>query len=144
MAMETDLLDRQIIDLLMEDAHRSSEVLAEYLNVSSSTVRRRMKRLVEQGIVHIVALPQPNKVGLFSEAIIALDVSHDKTSLVLEQLNGYPEVRWAAATSGRFDIMLYVWLSTTDDLHNFINELGKLDGVLQSETFICLHVAKSP
>jgi len=142
--MKIDSIDRQLIDLLMQDAHRTSEELARYLNVNSSTVRRRMKRLVEQGVINIAAIPKPSEVGLSTEAIIAFDVPHEKIDSVLEKLHGYPQVRWAAAMSGRFDIMALVWLRSTDDLHKFILELGKLEGVIKTETFICLHVAKSP
>ena len=142
--MTIDSLDRQLIDLLMQDARRTSEELARYLNVSSSTVRRRMKKLVDQGIVHIVAIPEPSEVGLFLEAVIALDVPHPKVVSVLEKLHSYPQIRWVAGMSGRFDIMAYVWLRSTDELHNFILEVGKIEGVTKTETFICLHVEKSP
>ncbi|MFC2035171.1 Lrp/AsnC family transcriptional regulator [Chloroflexota bacterium] len=142
--IETDLLDKQIIDLLMEDARRSSKVLSKHLNVNSSTIRRRIKRLVEKEIIQIVAFPEPDKVGLHTEAIIALSVSHENSASVLEKLRGYPEVRWAAAMSGRFDIMAYVWLPTTDDLYKFIRVIGGIEGVTQSETSICLHVYKRP
>jgi len=103
-----------------------------------------MKRLVEQRIVHVVAIPEPSEVDLSVEAIIAFDVHHDKVVSVLKELHEYPQIRWVSSMSGRFDIMALVWLRSTDDLHKFILELGKVEGVTKTETFICLHVEKSP
>ena len=132
-----------MIDMLMQDARRSSAVLGKELNVSSSTVRRRMKRLVEKGVANIIAVPEPSKVGLMVEAIIAMDVSHERVDAILQELRQFTQVRWVAATSGRFDVMAYVWLDSTEDLYRFIeNEVGKLEGIIKSETFICLHVEK--
>lgn len=129
--------------MLMQDARRSSNVLGKELNVSSSTVRRRMKRLVEQGVANIIAVPEPSKVGLMVEAIIAMDISHERVDEILHELRKFPQVRWVAATSGRFDVMAYVWLDSTEELYRFIeNEVGKLEGIIKSETFICLHVEK--
>jgi len=140
-----DLLDKQLIELLMQDAGKSSGMLAKRLNVHSSTIRRRIKKLVEQKKIRIIALPKPSEVGLFLEAVIALDVAHDKLNSAMETLGKHPEVRWLAATSGRFDIMTYVWFHSTDELYNFIEtKVGNLEGLKNSETFICLHVEKHP
>ncbi len=143
--MTIDLLDEQLFNLLMEDARKSSDVLAKQLNVSSSTIRRRMKRLVEQEIIHIIALPDPSKIGLSLEAVVALDIVQENVNAVIEVLRKHPKVRWVSATSGRFDVMAYVWFASTDELYDFMgSEIGSLEGLKNSETFICLHVAKHP
>jgi len=138
-----DSLDKQLIDLLTQDARQSSDVLGKRLDVSSSTIRRRVKKLIEQGIINIIAVAEPVKVGLSVEAVIAFDVSHEKVNSILKAIRKYPQVRWAAAMSGRFDIMALVWFDSTEDLYMFMeNEIGNIGGVLKSETFICLHVEK--
>ena len=78
-----DLLDSQLINILTQDANTSSSVLAKKLNVSSSTVRRRKRSLLDQGMIRILAVPDWNKVGLPLAAIIALDVSGEKIKLEL-------------------------------------------------------------
>jgi len=138
-------IDEQLINLLMQDARKSSEVLAKQLNVHSSTIRRRIKKFVEQKKIHIIALPEPKEIGLPLEAVIALDVAHDKLNSVTEALSKHPNVRWVAVTSGRFDIMAYVWLHSTNELYKFVEtEIGSLEGLKNSETFICLNVSKHP
>lgn len=141
--MKIDSLDSQLIDILMRDAHTSSDVLAEKLKVSSSTVRRRKKSLLEQGIMRIHAIPDWDKIGLPLAAIIALDVSSEQTDSVLKALSKYQNSTWIAVTSGRFNIVSLWRFSTTEKLYRFIEDvIGKLEGIIRSEIFIGLHVEK--
>ena len=141
--MAIDLLDTQLIDLLMQNAYVSSAALAKQLNVSSSTVRRRVKSLLEQGIIRIIAVPDPSKVGLPVVAFISLEVSHDKINSVLKALSKFPHVAWVGATSGRFNVRSVWWLNSTEELYRFMeSEIGKIDGIMRSETSICLQIEK--
>jgi len=141
--MEMDLLDSQILDILMQDANTSSSVLAKKLNVSSSTVRRRKKSLLKQGMIRILAVPDWNKVGLPLTVIIALDVSSEKTDSVLKALGKYHYATWIAVTSGRFNIVSLWRFSSTEELYRFIgSEISKLEGIIRSEIFIGLYVEK--
>ena len=143
MDMTIDSLDNRIIELLLEDAHQSSVVLGKQLGVSSSTIRRRLNRMVEKGVIKIVAYPDPNSIGLGVVAIITLNVSHDKLDKVMKELRDYTKIKWVAAISGRFDIMATVWIESTEELYKFLeNEIAKIEGITKSETFICLHVEK--
>ena len=141
--MPIDLLDKQLIDLLMQNAHISSAALAKQLNVSSSTVRRRVKSLLEQGIIRIIATPDLYKLGLPVVAFISFEVSHEKIKSVLNTLSGYPQVAWMAATSGMFNVRSVWWVSSTEELYRLLeSEIGKIDGIIRSETSICLQIAK--
>ena len=138
-----DLVDEKIIQLLSQDAWRSSEALARQIGVSSATVRRRIKRLVKSGTLRVGAFVDPAKVGQSLGALVALGVPHDKVERVAEELSTLPEVKWVASATGRFDILVFVRLASTDELANFVqNKLPKLEAVRSSETFVCLHVHK--
>lgn len=139
-----DSLDEQLINLLARNANQRSNTIANQLNVSSSTVRRRIKQLTKQGVLRIVAIPEPDKIGLPLQAIISFDVDHDKLDFIMKKLGKRPEVKWLSATTGRFDIIALVWFPSTDKLFSFMEtEISKLEGVRNTETFICLHVTKS-
>ena len=141
--MAIDLLDSQLIDLLMQNANISSGALAKQLNVSSSTVRRRVKSLFEQGIIRIIAFPDLKKVGLPVVAVIAFEVSHEKIDSVLKALSEYPHAAWVVATSGRFNVMSVWWFNSSEELYRFIeSEIGKIEGIMRSEIFIGLHEEK--
>ncbi len=138
-----DSIDKPLIQLLGGDALQSSEVLAKQLNVSAATVRRRIRRLIKDGTLRIVAVVDPNKVGLPLAALLALDVPHEQLDMVTDALAKHPDVKWVSTTTGRFNIMAMVRSSSTDDLATFMQkELPRLEGVKNSETLICLRVKK--
>ncbi len=138
MARAVDSLDGKLIRLLQQDARRSSEVMAKKLGVSPATVRRRVRNLIRKGVVRIAAIPDPEKVGLHLAAIIALKVDHDRLE-VMSTLTARGEVSWACTTTGRFDILAMARFHSTEELTRFLqNELTKIDGIRDSETFVCL------
>ena len=136
-----DSLDERLIKLLQEDAGQSSDVLAEQLKVSAATIRRRIRRLINSNIIRIGAVVDPGKVGLPLAAVIAIDVAHDKLDSAIQKLTHRPEVIWVSTTTGRFDIIALARFSSTDGLSKFVqNEMAKIEGVKDSETFVCLHM----
>jgi len=136
-------IDEQLVRLLGQDARQGSEALAKQLKVSAATVRRKIGSLVRNGTLRIAGVVDPSKFGLPLAVVITLDVAHTKLGTALETLTSWPEVRWVASTTGRFDIIAIARFSTTDDLSAFItNKLSRLDGLKDSETFVCLEVKK--
>ena len=141
--LKSDSLNQRIIRLLHQDGRQSSNVLAKQLGVSSATVRRRIKKLVQSGLLRIVALVDPDKAGFPFMAVIALDVVHDKIDTALKMVAARPEVIWVSATTGRFDVMAIAHFATSNDFSEFLREeLAKIDGLKDSETFLCLHIEK--
>ena len=139
-----DLLAMQLISLLEENANQTSEELAKQLNVSSSTVRRVRKELIKQGTLHIVAIPEPKNIGLNMFAIIAFNVQHENLTSLLDALKSRKEVKCLYATSGRYDMMALMWFSSTEQLYKFMEEdVAKLEGVKDTETFICMRAIKN-
>ena len=139
-----DLLDKDLISLLQQDANQTSEKLAEQLSVSPSTVRRRMSELIKHGVVRIVAIPEPAQIGLPLIAIVAFQIFHEKINSFLQALSSRNDVKCLYVTSGRFDVMALMWFSSAEQLYSFMeSEVGKLEGVKATETFVCLHVEKS-
>lgn len=138
-----DSLDERLIKLLQKDARRSSDVLAKQLKVSPATVRRRMRRLIQNGTMRIAAIADPAKIGLPLAVMIALHVEHDKLDSVVEQLYKRPEVGWLSSTTGRFDIMALARFPSTEGLSKFIQkEITEIEGIRDSETFVCLNIKK--
>ncbi len=139
-----DSLDKKLIELLMEDAQRSSEMLGKQLKVSSATIRRRTKKLIQNGVMRIMAVTDPSKAGAPLAVVIAFDVVHEKLDSVTQLLANRPEVRWASTTTGRFDLIIIARFGSTEELANFAQkELPKIKGIRDSETFVCLHVEKA-
>jgi len=138
-----DDLDEKIMRLLRSDAHQSGETLSKKLGVTAATIRRRIRELLRRKILRIVGLVDPNKIGFPLAAVIAFDVEQEKLESVVKMLANRPEVVWVSTTTGRFDIIALVRFRATDELAAFMQkEMRQSQGFRDSETFICLHVAK--
>lgn len=138
-----DSIDKPLIRLLGSDALQSSEALARQLNISAATVRRRIRKLVKDGTLRVVALVDPDKVGLPLGALLAIDVPHEQLEAVTDKLSSHPEIKWVATMTGRFNIMAFLRSSSTDELASFLQkELPPLEGIRNSETLVCLNVKK--
>lgn len=136
-----DLMDQQLISLLKEDAQQSSNVLAKKLHVSPATVRRRIKKLTQSRVLRIRAVVDYNKLGLPLAALFGFDVAHDKLDATMRALAGLPEVLWLSTTTGRYDIIAFARFASTSELANFLQkEMASIDGVKESETFLCLQI----
>jgi Lrp/AsnC family transcriptional regulator, regulator for asnA, asnC and gidA len=135
-----DEIDQKLIELLMSNSRQSSRVLADKIGIDGSTVRRRVKKLVDDGVVFYSVLPNPDVLGFPVRAVIALNVDPGKISKVIKMLNNLKEIKWIYPTTGRFDIILFVWLDSIEAIYDFIEDaIGKIEGVRNAETFICLN-----
>jgi len=141
--MALDALDEKLIGVLKENARQSSEKLAKKLNVSPTTVRRRLKKLIRTQAVRMVALVEPSKAGISLLTIIAFDIAHDSLDQAIQLLMDQTEVKWISTTTGRFDIMVEAAFHSTQELSDFLQKkLVGLKGLKDTETFVCLEVKK--
>jgi DNA-binding Lrp family transcriptional regulator len=138
-----DSTDEKIIRLLSKDSRQSSRKLSKQLKISASTIRSRLKKLIRNENLQFIIAIDPFKVGLPVVAHILLDVEQDKITQTLEVLVKFPEINYVSATSGRFDIIVFACFVSHHELAQFLqNQLGKLEGVRDSETLICLDIRK--
>ena len=77
-----DKLDYKIVSMLKQDGRLSNANVARVLKVSEGTVRRRLKRMTNENIIRIFAVPNPESIGLHSEALIGIQVDPDKMEII--------------------------------------------------------------
>ena len=134
-----DELDTRIVEILQGDGRASNAGIARQVGVSEGTVRRRLKRLVQEEYIQVVALPDPAKMGYNSQALVGVQVDPDKVSQVADDLSGLKEVKWVAITTGAFDIFGWVTLQSAEALGIFLRtQVGVIPGVRRTETFVKL------
>ena len=134
-----DDLDTRIIGILQKDGRSSNAGIARELGVSEGTIRRRLKKLVETELIQVIALPDPDKIGFHTEALIAIQVDPGENDTVAEALSNLREINWVTQTAGRYDIFVWASVTTAKELGIFLSgTLGKINGVRHSETFISL------
>jgi len=139
-----DSLDHKLIELLEKDTQRSSEKLAKKLRVSPATVRRRIKRLIQNGVIHFMGVIDPYKAGLPVGVLVAMDVDHEKFDQVTEALAEHPSIRWVAIATGRFDVLAFARFPSNEELSSFLEkDLAAIEGIRDSETFFFLSMKKA-
>lgn len=139
-----DELDQQIIEQLVKDGRKSSKELSKELHADSSTIRRRVHRLIEEGVIYIVALPVVAKAGFPTQAIIGLNIDTLELENSLKIINEIPECKFVSVTTGRFNVMIISWCRSTADINKLMQRmLMKVKGVKSYETFICMNIAKT-
>jgi Lrp/AsnC family transcriptional regulator for asnA, asnC and gidA len=138
-----DDLDRKIIELLQINGRASNARIARDVGVSEGTVRRRLRRLVQDEIIRVVAVPDPEKMGLSTVALIGIQADPDKLDDVAERLAALPETQYVSLTTGSFDLFIWVALLSSEELGNFLrHSVGVITGVRRTETFVNLVIVK--
>ena len=138
-----DNLDTKIVGILQKDGRASNAGIAREVGVSEGTVRRRLKRLVDDQIINVVALLDPSRLGYSSEAIVGIQVDPDKIDDASETISDLDGVSWVVVTTGAYDIFAWIAVESAEVLGNFLrHQLGSVTGVRRTETFVNLAVKK--
>ena len=138
-----DELDSRIIALLQAEGRASNAGIARKVGVSEGTVRRRLKRLIQEEYIRVVALLDAGKMGYAAEALIGVQVDPDKTDQVADSLAQLEEINWVTLTTGSFDIFGWATLESSEALGIFLRtKVGTIPGVRRTETFVNLAAKK--
>jgi Lrp/AsnC family transcriptional regulator, regulator for asnA, asnC and gidA len=141
-AGEVSELDKRIIEHLQEDGRRPFTQIAAVLGVSEAAVRARTNRLVERGIIQVVGVADPGKLG-FQQALIGIRCEPGRIVEVADALAELQEVDYVVVTAGRFDILIEAVAEDNEGLLHFLNErLQRIGGVRDTETFTYLRLVK--
>jgi Lrp/AsnC family transcriptional regulator, regulator for asnA, asnC and gidA len=139
---ELSELDKRIIEHLQEDGRRPFTQIAAVLGVSEAAVRARTNRLVERGIIQVVGVADPGKLG-FQQALIGIRCEPGRIVEVADALADLQEVDYVVVTAGRFDILIEAVAEDNEGLLHFLNErLQRIGGVRDTETFTYLRLVK--
>lgn len=137
---ETDL---KVIEALRKDGREAFAQIAEQLSVSPGMIRQRFNRLVEMGVLKVVAITNPLRMGLKTMAMIGIRVDGDKLLQVAEKIAAFDEVVYIVIVSGRYGILAEVFCRDHADLLTFLTEkLSRIDGVRETESFMHLKIVK--
>jgi Lrp/AsnC family transcriptional regulator for asnA, asnC and gidA len=142
-ATAVDAVDRSIIRLLQRNGRTSNTDIGRTLGLTETTIRKRIARLVAEGLIEIVAVPTPKAVGMTTSAIIGLSVKLGQLRAVSETLAAYPEVRYLGMATGRYDLIIEAFFNDHEHLLEFVSEkLGSVPEVTNVETSVILKVEK--
>jgi Lrp/AsnC family transcriptional regulator for asnA, asnC and gidA len=138
-----DKTDRAIITRLQYDGRTPYTDIAADLGISEGSVRHRVKRLIDSGMLQIVGIVEPQFLGWNAAGMIGVIVQAGKVDAVARQLAQFPEVSYLFMASGGFDLFVEVYCRDMDHFVSFLNqELQLVPGVQRTETFMILKMYK--
>jgi len=137
-----DDIDAQLIRHLQVDGRRPYTQLAKEVGLSEAAVRQRVQRLLERGVMQIVAVTDPLQLGLHRQAMILIKVEGDLREVAAE-LATFDEVDYLVLTAGSVDILAEVLVTDDDALLELLNDrIRKVPGVVGTESVIYLQLTK--
>jgi Lrp/AsnC family transcriptional regulator for asnA, asnC and gidA len=132
-----DDLDRALCAELAVDARRSNREVARALGTSERTIRNRLSRLEESGLLHICTVLDPRAIPDLAVRGFVGVRSAGRSVEVAEQLAALPEVRGVTVTTGSLNIQLVVGAQSVDSLHALVrDQIRPVEGVRSTHTVI--------
>jgi Lrp/AsnC family transcriptional regulator, regulator for asnA, asnC and gidA len=137
-----DDIDKAIIRELQLDGRTPYAKLGPAVGLSQAAVRQRVQRLIENGVMQVVAVTDPLMLGFKLEALIGVEVEGD-LRVVASKLAKVDNVDYVVVTTGRFDLVVEVVCRDHEELLHIINDVIRaVPGVRATETFTYLHLEK--
>jgi Lrp/AsnC family transcriptional regulator for asnA, asnC and gidA len=139
-----DKIDRQIVNLLMEDGRMpSAEIARRVGDISERSVRYRINRLVSQGVVQVGAIVNPRKLGFSVVADVWLEVESGSIFDVARKMTEYECISYVAYSIGETDVSVQIIARDNAEIYRFVTEvIGKTQGVRKTTTSIVPRVLK--
>lgn len=148
-AKPIDALDCQIINCLMEDGRMPAVEItrrchqAGLTQATERSVRYRIERLRQQGVIKICAIPDPHALGFEIVADVFVEVEPAQINEVARQLAAHEMVSYVATSIGENDVSVQIVAHDTQEVYAFATEvIGRLPGVRKTTTSIVPHTLK--
>ncbi len=137
-----DDVAKAIIEQLQQDGRRSYAAIGKEVGLSEAAVRQRVQRLIESGVMQVVAVTDPLQLGFARQAMVGIEVS-GALEPVADALSEMDEVDYVVITAGTFDLLAEVVCESDEHLLELISEkIRRIHGVRRTETFMYLKLRK--
>ena len=118
-----DDLNQRIIHMLQDDGRAAYDAIGQELGVSGGTVRNRVTRMREAGLLRIVAVVDPVAADYEADAMLGIKTAPGTTPAeIAQRLDPHPAVVYIMWVGGRFDLLVEVVCDQENELASFLNE----------------------
>ena len=140
---QLDKTDQAIVSQLQYDGRKPYTEIAAELGVTEGAVRRRVKRMIDQRMLQIVGIVEPQFLEWNAAGMIGVSVQAGRVEEVGEQIAHFPEVTYLFMASGGFDLFVEVYCRDREHFVSFLNKrLQQIPGVERTESFMILKMFK--
>jgi DNA-binding Lrp family transcriptional regulator len=141
--IDLDEIDIAVMQQLIDDGRQSSRNIARRLNVSEGTVRARVNRLIQSGLIRVVAMVEPVALGLIG-VIASISIRADRAQLknIHHELGAVPNVVFTAVCLGSWDLHVTVTATTAYQLMQIVGTIQAIDGVTATDAMLMTDVLR--
>ena len=137
-----DDVSRAIIEQLQQDGRRSYAAIGKVVGLSEAAVRQRVQRLIDGGVMQVVAVTDPLELGFARQAMVGVRVNGPMEP-VADALVDLEEVDYVVVTAGSYDLLVEVVCESDEHLLEVISsKIRRINGVVATETFMYLKLRK--
>ncbi len=136
-----DEKDREIIKYLQTDGRMAYSSLGRLIGLSDAATRQRVRRLCARGVIDIVAVTDPVKIGLGYQALLGVTVTDDARELAAK-IGAMDDAVYIVLTAGRYDLIVELVCTDGDTFVTHVNTIRTMDGVMSVETLPYLGITK--
>ena len=140
-AVKLDPVNRRIIEILQREGRTPFTSIARELGISEAAVRARVQRLTDAGVLDVVAVTNPLKLGFDVMALVGVQANSD-LGHVADVVSEWAETSYVVITSGSYDLLVEVVCEHNRHLLDVVQRLREIDGVKSTETFMYLDMVK--
>jgi Lrp/AsnC family transcriptional regulator, regulator for asnA, asnC and gidA len=140
-AVVLDTTAKQIIEQLQQDGRRSYAAIGKAVGLSEAAVRQRVQRLIDTGVMQIVAVTDPLTLGFRRQTMIGIKCEGD-LERVAEHVAVLDEIDYVVITAGSFDLLVEVVCEDDDHLLEILSRIRSVPSVTSTETFVYLKLRK--
>jgi Lrp/AsnC family transcriptional regulator for asnA, asnC and gidA len=138
-----DKTDRAIISFLQYDGRMPYTRIADELGITEGGIRRRVKKMTDEGVLQIVGIVEPHDIGLDEAGMIGVTVEGRPLDDVAEEIAGYSEVTYLFQAAGEFDLFVEIFCRDREHFVEFLNNtLQRIPGVRSTQSFLILKMHK--
>ena len=138
---QIDETDRAIIEALQRDGRTPYTRLGAAVGISEAAARQRVQRLLDSGVMQVVAVTNPLSHGKRRMAMIGVR-TEGATDDIAKTLQAMSDIDYLVVSAGSFDLMAEVVVADDGDLLDLTNRIRSVKGVRSTETFIYLDLVK--
>lgn len=136
-----DEISKQIIEQLQSDGRKPYAAIGKAVGLSEAAVRQRVQRLLDNGVMQIVAVTDPLTLGFPRQAMIGIKCEGD-LEVVADELASIKEINYVVLTAGSLDIMVEVVCESDQHLLEILGKIRAIPTVRATETFVYLKLHK--
>ncbi|HUH53743.1 MAG TPA: Lrp/AsnC family transcriptional regulator [Microbacteriaceae bacterium] len=132
---DLDETDRKLIAALQRDGRYGYTELGELVGLTAGGARRRVMRLEKRGVVQIVGVTDPLRLGFQSMAMVGI-VANGDIEAIAKKLGEIESVVYVVLTAGQFDLLVEVLAEDQQKMFDVINsQIRPIEGIMRAETF---------